>query len=401
VLSGGPGNPLLTPQRVKNWLKSPVRKKRDIILLDQRGMGYSSSLPNMNDEIFKIFAKDTDEKEDQLMMDELIFNYKQKCIKQNIQLQHYNTFQNAKDIGLLMKHLNYKKYNLYGVSYGTRLGRVIQDMYPNYLNAVILNSPNPMQGDFLIDRLKSYSLALDRVFAYCANNDSCFAENPNLKQDYFTAIESLKKKPLKLDINGKSFFLNAQEGVFFLRRVLYWTDSRNLVPKLIKEYLNGGGPLIKNLVQYEFEPGFNFAMWLAVERYEMFNPENSPEVIDEFYETLPLLPVPLGLFSPIYHAMGNLHDESLSKHERTFQVSDVPTMITVNRFDPVTPPENGHILMEKLTNGQLFILDEGGHGGGNEKCRANVMISFMDNPRGNLDTSCLNLVNEKMAVDKN
>ena len=55
-----------------------------------------------------------------------------------------------------MKHLDYEKYNLYGVSYGTRLGRVIQDMNSDYLNTVILNSPNPIVGDLLIDRLKSY-----------------------------------------------------------------------------------------------------------------------------------------------------------------------------------------------------------------------------------------------------
>ncbi len=67
-----------------------------------------------------------------------------------------------------------------------------------------------------------------------------------------------------------------------------------------------------------------------------------------------------------------------------------PTLITVNQFDPVTPPENGHIMMERLTNGQLYILDEGGHGGGDVDCRNSVMISFMNDPNGNLDASCLN-----------
>jgi len=390
-LSGGPGGASLTVGRINGWLQHPIREKRDIIILDQRGIGYSSGLPNMHEELYNILAKNADEAEVQYMMNDLIAGYRQDCNEQNIHLQHYNTFQNAKDIGLLLKYLNYDKYNVYGTSYGTRLARVIQEYYPENINSVILNSPNPIKGDFLIDRLNSYSLALTRVFAYCETNRDCFEEYPHLEEDYLKAIGSLEQNPIELYINGKPFYLNAEEGIYFLRRQLYRTDSRKKIPLLIKEYLNGGGPIIKNLVRNEFGPDYNFAMWLAVERFEMFNPENTIEVIDEVYNTLPLLPVQLGLFSPIYLAMENLHDASLSADDKIFQSSSVPTLITVNQFDPVTPPENGHIMMENLANGQLYILDEGGHGGGDVACRTKVMIAFMDNPNGNLDTSCLNV----------
>jgi hypothetical protein len=82
---------------------------------------------------------------------------------------------------------------------------------------------------------------------------------------------------------------------------------------------------------------------------------------------------------------------------RTFYRKALPTatdkftIITVNHFDPVTPPENGHILMKKLSKGKLFILDEVGHGGGNFDCRTKIIIAFMDNPSGTLDTACFNL----------
>ena len=390
-LTGGPGGSALTIGRIDAWLRHPIREKRDIILLDQRGIGYSSGLPNMYQEIYDIMAKDANQAEEQLMIKELMAIYRQKCEDQSIQLQHYNTFQIAKDVGMLMKNLDYEKYNLYGVSYGTRLARVIQDLYSDYLNSVILNSPSPINGDLLIDRLKSYSLALERIFSYCENDTSCYTEYPELKEDYLTVINTLEQNPLEIDIDGKPFFINAQDAVYFLRRKMYGADSRTMVPALIKEYQDGGGPIIKNLIENEFKATYNYSMWFSVERYEMFNPENTSEVIDEIYETLPLLPVKLGFFSPVYLALGDWHDASLSEDKKTFQSSSVPTMITVNHFDPVTPPENGHILMEKLTNGQLFILDEGGHGGGDVACRNKVMIAFMDDPGGNLDTSCLNI----------
>lgn len=345
-LSGGPGGASLTTGRINTWLKHPIREKRDIILLDQRGIGYSSGLPNMYREMYDILAKDANEAEEQLMMKELMASYKQKCKDLSIRLQYYNTFQSAKDVGVLMKYLDYEKYNLYGVSYGTRLGRVIQDMYPDYLNTVILNSPSPIKGDLLIDRLKSYSLALERIFRYCEKDTTCHTKYPVLKEDYLMVINSLEQNPLEIDMDGKPFIVNAQDGVYFLRRKMYGTDSRTMIPSLIKEYQDGGGPIIKDLIENEFKSTYNFSMWLAVERYEMYNPENTSEVIDEIYESLPLLPVKLGFFSPVYLALKDWHDAGISEDKRAFHLSSVPTLITVNHFDPVTPPENGHILME-------------------------------------------------------
>ncbi len=393
-LSGGPGGNLISSAQISNFLTNPIREKRDVILVDQRGIGYSSALPNLYEEIYDIMAKNATDAEELDLYNILIKNYSDRCKDQNIHLEYYNTFQNAKDIGLLMKHLNRDKFNIYGGSYGTRLARVVQELYPEYLNAVILNSPNPIKGDFLVDRLKSYALALERMLDYCKNDSVCNSKYPLLKTDYLLALNRLKKNALELNIKGKPFYLNSHDGVYFLRRQLYRNNAKTMIPLLIKEYLDGGGPIINNLVKNEFGPGYNFAMWLAVERYEMFNEYNNAEVIDEVYDKLELLPVKLGLFSPVYLAMKKLHNSTLSENQKNFQISAVPTIITVNHFDPVTPPENGHILMKKLSKGKLFILDEAGHGGGNFECRTKIIIAFMDNPSGTLDTSCFNVYRE-------
>ena len=87
-LSGGPGGASLTTGRINTWLKHPIREKRDIILLDQRGIGYSSGLPNMYREMYDILAKDANEAEEQLMMKELMASYKQKCKDLSIRLQY-------------------------------------------------------------------------------------------------------------------------------------------------------------------------------------------------------------------------------------------------------------------------------------------------------------------------
>ena len=80
--------------------------------------------------------------------------------------------------------------------------------------------------------------------------------------------------------------------------------------------------------------------------------------------------------------------------ERTFKDSEVPTLIFVNRYDPVTPPENGHLFKKDLPNGHLLILDEGGHGQGNQQCKEQVMMAFMTTPDSLPDVSCLNVYME-------
>ena len=216
----------------------------------------------------------------------------------------------------------------------------------------------------------------------------------SLKQDYFKAISALEKNPLEVYMNDSlKVTINAQDGVYLLRRLLYQDNSREKAPELIKAYLNGGGKVINEVLNFESQltEGLNLSMLLSVEKFENFNPANTPQVIEEIYKKYPLIPVKMGFFDAFYQAGMDWHGASLPMEERKFQDSDIPTLVFVNRFDPVTPPKNGHIFKKNLSNGTLFILDEGGHGGGNQKCKDKVISDFMNNPKGKLDISCLNL----------
>jgi pimeloyl-ACP methyl ester carboxylesterase len=344
--------------------------------------------------IFDIMASDANEKEELAMMTELILEYKKKCQEQSINPEYYNTFQNAKDVGMLFQHLGYDKYNLMGGSYGTRLGRVVQDMFPDYINSSVFDSPAPLSGDFLINRLDSYSLALGRVFNYCENNLKCKSQYPKLKEEYIKAIVILKESPLEVIMNDSvKVVINAQDGIYLLRRLLYQSNSREKAPELIRAFLESGGQAINEVLQSEYQltSAINISMLLSVEKYEQFNPINSAQVIKEYYRKYPLLPVKLGFFDAFYQAGRNWHSASLPMEERKFQESDIPTLILVNQFDPVTPPRNGHLFKEKLSNSILLILDEGGHGGGNQQCKEKVINDFMNEPNAILETFCLNI----------
>lgn len=392
--SGGPGGNSLLKNSINNMLDDPLRDERDIILFDQRGIGYSSALPDMSRGVFDIMSRDANEEEEMVLMTELLLHYKKKCEEQNIIPEYYNSIQSAKDIGMLFKHLGYEKYNIMGGSYGTRLGRIVQDMFPEYINSSTLDSPAPLSDDFLLSRLDSYSLAIGRIFDYCENDPNCNNQYPKLKDDYFEAIAILDKRPLEVSMSDSlKVFINAQDGIYLLRRLLYQGNSREKAPELIKAYLEGGGQVINDLLKNENQltGRLNISMLLSVEKYENFYSENTAQVIEQHYKKLPLIPAKLGFFDAFYQAGNNWHKASLPIEDRIFQDSDIPTLIFVNQFDPATPPENGHLFMKKLSRGTLLILDEGGHGGGDTNCKSQVIIEFMKDSNKNLDTSCLNL----------
>ena len=395
--SGGPGGNTIDAGLVDFLLQNPISVKRDIVLFDQRGIGYSSALPDMALAAFDIMAKDADEAGELELTRNMIEEYQKKCADLNIQTQYYNTHQNARDVGMLFEHLGYEKYNLFGGSYGTRVARVVQDLFPEYIHSSILDSPDPISGDLLLDRLESYSLALSRIFGYCSKTPECKYEYPELQDEYFNAIEKLREEPLAVEMNDSTtVHINAQDGIYLLRRLLYQGHAREKTPEMIRAFNEGGGPIVNNTLQFEYDlsTGMNLTMFLAVEKLEQYNTANTSDVIDGWYEKYPLIPVKLGFFDAFYRAGMDWHEDELPVGERKFKKSDIPTLIFVNRYDPVTPPVNGHIFMEDLSQGTLLILDEGGHGQGNPKCKNKVMIAFMNNPEAAVNTSCLNIYEE-------
>jgi hypothetical protein len=125
------------------------------------------------------------------------------------------------------------------------------------------------------------------------------------------------------------------------------------------------------------------------------NPANTPEVIDKLYRELPHYPAQLAFFTNLYVEGKRWHSKFLPLDKRKFSRSDVPTMIFVNQYDPVTPPENGPLFQKKLTNSYLYTLDVGGHSGGDFQCKMRVMTEFMNDPAGTPDSGCLKLFEEK------
>lgn len=389
--TGGPGGQALT--NMSRRLAHPILKTRDIIFFDQRGIGKSSPLPDLTTKIYSLFAENLTIGEERKRIAGFVNDLRKTCDELGIEIEMYNTFQNAKDVGMLMDHLGYEKYNLRGGSYGTRLARFVADYFPEKINAAIYDSPAPYRSDYLLSRLEDYSNALRKVFDYCQNNEQCNSRYPDLEEAYHSELKKLADQPLELKSYGSPFFLNPQDAIFVLRYMLYASASRQLAPRFIdalrKNDLNWLERVVRSVATRD--PGSNWAMFLACENYEEYDPKVTADVLAAKYKELDLLPYELPVFGSLYLGSANFLRSSATRRMKAHKVSDVPSLIFVNQYDPVTPPKNAAVYESQMTNVHAFIIDAGGHGGGDMNCKRSIMDAFMSNPEAELSTGCLKL----------
>lgn len=391
-LTGGPGGETLPI--VPFFLELSLTHDRDLILFDQRGIGRSNALPDFGEMLTGILAADLSPAEEKDEIEKILIYYRDKAKEQGISLHHYNTFQNARDVGMLMEYLGYEKYHVMGGSYGSRLARVMIDKFPEYIESAVLDSPNPFENDFIVSRIKSYEQSLRMIFEQCESDHHCKSEYPNLETDYTEAIQSFADYPLKIDMDDFTFYVNPQDALFILRYQLYRADALNGAPSLIRAFKNRDKEHVRqnlNMALPMITDG-NYSMFLSVERYEHYDPSIDSTMLDNMYQEMSFFPAPLALFTSLYLSAGIWHEHTINSSKKNFKQSDVPVLIFVNKYDPVTPPANGEIMMERLTNGHLFILDEGGHGEGNLECKIEVIRSFFDNSENRPGSGCLNII---------
>ncbi|MEQ9424595.1 MAG: alpha/beta fold hydrolase [Cyclobacteriaceae bacterium] len=389
--TGGPGGPAL--RSITQNLNNPILKTRDIIRFDQRGIGYSSPLPDLTTRIYDLLAEDLTSEQEYESMKRVMADLRNECDEKSIEIEAYNTFQNANDVGMLMDHLGYEKYNLRGTSYGTRIARVVADKFPEKIHSAIYDSPAPVRSDFLTSRLDDYSLALRKVFDACESSPYCNEKYPNIEQTYMEVLGEAEEQPIAATYQGEPFYLNPQDLIFMVRKELYRNDSRDLVPRYIYSLKERDMASINLILEQRGSTTANYSMFLACESFSQYDTSVTEEALKLKYDSLELMPYELALFTSLYLASSKFMQRYATPDMLELNVSSIPSLLLINQFDPVTPPENVIEFESKITFTQSFTLDEGGHGGGDMVCKRAIYDQFMTNPMGELDTDCLKLWN--------
>ena len=118
----------------------------------------------------------------------------------DVDLSKYDSVSNARDVVGLLQALGYPEYNLYGVSYGTRLATVVMRLYGESQDAaalppirsVVIDGVMPTTLNQAAENPPSEQLVALRVFADCEADAACGAAFPNIRQRTIDLLDQLE-----------------------------------------------------------------------------------------------------------------------------------------------------------------------------------------------------------------
>ncbi len=181
---GGPGDPgVETLRQGVSDVPAVIRQHFDLVSFDPRGTGMSRPISCVDDATYdRALAEDPtpDTPQDLLSFyagtNEPV-DLVQSCINRQGQwLAQVGTRNTARDLDRLRTSLGEAKLTFLGYSYGTALGAVYAQMYPNRVRAMVLDGAvdlSSTQESELHDNAAGFEQALDAFLADCAAKTSC------------------------------------------------------------------------------------------------------------------------------------------------------------------------------------------------------------------------------------
>ena len=207
-LSGGPGSPSLVyaEMLVANPQIYDIVVDRDWVFYDQRGTG--RSLPAL------LCPREPNHlKKVQICRDRLI--------KEGVDLSQYNSARSAQDIEGLRKALGVKQWNLWGISYGSRLAFAVARNSPTSVRSIIHDGPSYPEGREIIDDFRGTDVAINRLLSKCAADAACSSKYPDLRTRFLAALPRLRLQPLAV---GSGEQIDDNKLIHYIRGYLFSGD---------------------------------------------------------------------------------------------------------------------------------------------------------------------------------
>jgi pimeloyl-ACP methyl ester carboxylesterase len=154
-----------------------LRRRRDIVLVDQRGTGGSNALTCDRASLDTASGAPPDER---------YLRYIAACresLASRADVRYYTTAIAMQDLEDVRAWLGYPRINLYGASYGTSAAATYVRLFPDRVRSVVMHGVVPLDVPMQVELARSAQQSLDRVLALCDGEAACHAAYPELRAD--------------------------------------------------------------------------------------------------------------------------------------------------------------------------------------------------------------------------
>lgn len=385
LIAGGPGQSATEawPQAASSF--APMREKRNILLLDQRGTGGSNALTcaRSGDDSEAAFNIDSVRRETKACLDK---------VSAYADPRFYTTTMALRDLEALREALGKPRFNLVGTSYGTRVAQQYAKTYPEAVRTVLLDSAVPNDNALGSDFAGNLDTALKAQFAVCAADATCAKAFGDPWGNLAKLRATLREKSVEVsyrdptDNAQKTMRVGPDTLAALARMYAYMPETGALLPLGISRAVSGDyAPLAgqAQMLGQQMKSLADNAMQLSVICSE---DADRIAVHDADQDTL------LGSrFADVLKAQCEIWPHGARPADFNAPLAgDVPVLILGGEFDPVTPPRYAEAIVKTLPKGRVLVAKGQGHSVLGRGCFPRLAARFIDTRDAlSLDAGCV------------
>jgi pimeloyl-ACP methyl ester carboxylesterase len=384
-MTGGPG--LSTVSGAPTSREVIFTEDRDYVLLEQRGAPNANpalTCPEMVAPKTEIAAGRLTGARATKVLAAAARSCRNRLVTEGADLAGYTSAETAADIEDLRKALGYEQWDLYGISYSTRLMLTVARDYPGRVRSMVLDSVLPLEVNFEEASAANMIRALNVVFDRCAVSPGCVRSFGDVRKKFYDLIRRAEHTPLPLSIaakeaGGKPPRIAGSEVANAVYSALHDVTAIPELPRMIAEASQGDYRLLtglvrKNLGASRYAWGLRYSVWCG----EEFPFEDRNAIAAQVSPARGLGGLNLGTLPP--EVCDAWQVSPVSAKENQPVVSSVPTLIMAGEFDPDTPPAWGQQLVGPLSRAYFIELRGRSHVAGFYRCGQQVAAEFVRHP---------------------
>jgi len=304
----------------------------------------------------------------------------------------YNTAYNADDVEDLRTTLGLDHWNVYGISYGSRLGLEVIRRHGDHLRSALIEGIVPPTIVWPAAVPSSFYSGLSALNQSCMDAGACGTTYGDLLSKFWTGVDALNTTPVNISVQGNSVPLDGNSYAYLMFEMLYSRSSYPWLPVVINDLAVSRTDRIESFLATwlgrDFGGDISMGLYYSVVCGELYNPADPNASANENAGT-PQRFIDMFNDSGIAAQCSQFPKGNLQSTLKQAVTSNVRTFVSSGRLDPITPPPNAVLAASTLSNSFNVVHENSGHGATLQSaCGQQNLQAFFTDPTATIDTSC-------------